>query len=189
MEFEEDILNCIEVLTGGGIILYPTDTIWGIGCDATNANAVNKIFELKQRSAAKSLIVLLADLRDLNRYTIQSDPRIAEYLANTKVPTTVIYEGALGLADNLVAEDGTIAIRIVRDNFCRHLLKRFRKPLVSTSANKSGAESPGNFSEISDEIIRGVDYTVKYRQLDYTTATASVIVRFGKNGEPVILRS
>ena len=100
------------------------------------------------------MIVLLADLRDVNRYTSQPDPHIAEYLEKTNVPTTVIYEGALGLADNLVGEDGTIAIRIVRDDFCRHLLKRFRKPLVSTSANRSGAESPGNFSEISDEIIR-----------------------------------
>ncbi len=189
MEFEQDILNCLEVLGRGGIILYPTDTIWGIGCDATNPDAVNKIFELKQRSLAKSMIVLLPDLRDVNRYTSQADPHISEYLEKTKVPTTIIYEGALGLADNLISEEGTIAIRIVKDDFCRHLLKRFRKPLVSTSANKAGAVSPRNFSEISDDIIRRVDYAVKYRQNDHTMGTASVIVRFDKQGKPVILRS
>lgn len=189
MEFEQDILHCLEVLGRGGIILYPTDTIWGIGCDATNPGAVNKIFELKQRNTAKSMIVLLADPREVNRYTSHADPHIASYLEKTSVPTTVIYEGALGLADNLVGEDGTIAIRIVREDFCRHLIKRFRKPLVSTSANRSGYESPKNFAEISDEIVRHVDYTVKYRQQDNTVARASVLLRFDKNGKPDILRS
>jgi L-threonylcarbamoyladenylate synthase len=189
LEFEQDILRCLEVLGRGGIILYPTDTIWGIGCDATNPDAVNKIFELKQRNTAKSMIVLVGDPRDINRYTSHADPHITAYLEKTSIPTTVIYEGALGLADNLVGEDGTIAIRIVQEDFCRHLLKRFRKPLVSTSANKSGNESPKNFGEISDEIIRYVDYTVKYRQKDKTMARASVLMRFDKNGKPVILRS
>ena len=189
MEFEQDILNCLEVLNSGGIILYPTDTIWGIGCDATNPAAVNKIYQLKQRNAAKSMIVLLADQRDVNRYISHSDPQIANYLEKTTAPTTVIYEGAIGFAENLVSEDGTIAIRIVKEDFCRHLIKRFRKPLVSTSANRSGSESPKNFSGISPEIIKGVDYTVKYRQQDNRPANPSVIVRFEKNGNPVILRS
>ena len=189
MEFEQDILHCLEVLGRGGIILYPTDTIWGIGCDAKNPNAVNKILELKQRDIAKSMIVLVGDPRDVNRYTSHADPHIAAYLEKTSAPTTVIYEGALGLADNLVGKDGTIAIRIVRENFCRHLLKRFRKPLVSTSANRSGYESPKNFAEISDEIIRSVDYTVKYRQEDKSMTRASILMRFDKNGKPVILRS
>ncbi|HEY4965770.1 MAG TPA: L-threonylcarbamoyladenylate synthase [Puia sp.] len=189
MEFEQDILNCLEVLRRGGIILYPTDTIWGIGCDATNPSAVNRIFELKQRSTAKSMIVLVADQRDVNRFTSHADPHIAAYLEKTKVPTTVIYEGALGLAENLVGEDGTIAIRIVRDDFCRHLVKRLRKPLVSTSANRSGNEPPKNFSEVSDEIILKVDYTVRYRQTDNNMARASAIIRFDKKGKPVILRS
>jgi L-threonylcarbamoyladenylate synthase len=188
LEFEQDILNCLEVLNSGGIILYPTDTIWGIGCDATNSGAVNKIFELKQRSTAKSMIVLLADQRDVNRYTSHADPLIAGYLEKTVVPTTVIYEGAIGFADNLINEDGTIAIRIVKENFCRHLIKRFRKPIVSTSANISGSASPKNFSEVSAEIISRVDYTVKYRQQDNRPATPSVIVRFEKSGKPVILR-
>jgi L-threonylcarbamoyladenylate synthase len=188
LEFEKDILSCLEVLHKGGIILYPTDSIWGIGGDATNADAVRKIFELKKRPTGKSMIVLVADPRDINRYVSRPQPYIAEYLEKTSRPTTVIYEGALGLADNLVSEDGSIGIRIVREDFCRHLIKRFRKPLVSTSANISGHNPPENFAEISDEIKRGVDYIVKFRQLDNQPATASVIVRFDRSGEPVILR-
>ena len=189
MEFEQDILCCLEVLHKGGIILYPTDTIWGIGCDATNPQAVDKIIGLKQRPPSKSMIVLVADVRDINRYTSRAEPYIAQYLEKTKVPTTVIYEGALGLAENLLGDDGTVAIRIVQEDFCRHLIKRFRKPLVSTSANKSGHEPPKNFNGISKEIVAGVDYTVKYRQHDQTEAKASVLLRFNKVGDPVILRS
>jgi L-threonylcarbamoyladenylate synthase len=135
------------------------------------------------------MIVLVADPRDANHYTSQAHPFIKEYLENTIVPTTVIYEGAVGLADNLVSEDGSIAIRIVREDFCRHLIKRFRRPLVSTSANKSGLEAPKNFSQVSDEIIRGVDFVVNYRREDKTMATASKLIRFDKNGNPIILRS
>ena len=189
MEFEQDILRCLEVLHRGGLILYPTDTIWGIGCDATNPNAVDKIVSLKQRPADKSMIILVADPRDINRYSSRAEPYIAEYLKNTKIPTTVIYEGALGLAVNLLGDEGSVAIRIVHEDFCRHLIKRFRKPLVSTSANKSGQEPPKNFAGIAEEIKSGVDYTVKYRQHDETEAKASVLLRFNNNGEPVILRS
>jgi L-threonylcarbamoyladenylate synthase len=188
LEFEQDILHCLEVLGRGGIILYPTDTIWGIGCDATNPDAVNRIFRLKHRDATKSMIVLVADHRDVNRYTSQVHPFITEYLEKAIVPTTVIYEGAVGLAENLIAEDGTIAIRIVREDFCRHLIKRFRKPLVSTSANRSGIESPKNFAEISDEIIGGVDYAVKYRRKDDTMTRPSTLIRFDKNGKLILLR-
>lgn len=189
MEFEQDILHCLEVLSRGGIILYPTDTIWGIGCDATNASAVSKIFKLKLRNTSKSMIVLVADRRDVNFYTSQMHPFITEYLDKTIVPTTVIYEGAVGLANNLINEDGTIAIRIVREDFCRHLIKRFRRPLVSTSANRSGMDAPKNYAEISDEIIRGVDYAVNYRRQDITMTSASTLIRFDKNGKPNILRS
>ncbi|HET7001437.1 MAG TPA: L-threonylcarbamoyladenylate synthase [Puia sp.] len=189
LEFEEDIIQCLETLHRGGIILYPTDTIWGIGCDATNPDAVEKIFDLKRRTPAKSMIVLLADPRDINRYTSRPQPYIAEYLEKATKPTTVIYEAALGLAENLVSEDGSIAMRIVKEDFCRHLIKRFRKPLVSTSANVSGEASPENFAGIADEIKQGVDYIVKYRQQDDRTFGASSIVRFNKSGEPVILRS
>ena len=189
LEFEEDILCCLEILRGGGIILYPTDTIWGIGCDATRSDAVKKIFDLKQRPSARSMIVLLADIKDINHYTSHPEPYITEWLGKTVRPTTVIYEGALGLAENLVSEDGSIAIRVVREDFCRHLIKRFRKPLVSTSANISGQEPPANFKGISAEIIQGVDYVVKFRQQDQTNGRASALVRFNKNGEPVVLRN
>jgi len=189
LEFEEDLLHCLAALRKGEIILYPTDTIWGIGCDATNADAVNKIFELKHRPPTKSMIVLIADQRDINRYTIGTDPHILEYLERSVRPTTVIYEGAIGLAENLVAEDGSIAIRIVQEDFCRHLIKRFKKPIVSTSANISGQEAPKTFSGISDEIKNGVDYMVKYRQQDVQAAGASTLIRFNKLGEPMILRS
>ena len=189
MEFEKDILSCLEILNRGGIILYPTDSIWGIGCDATNPDAVEKIFELKRRPAAKSMIVLIADPRDINRYVSRPEPYIATYLEKTSRPTTVIYEGALGFAENLVGKDGTIAIRIVKEIFCRHLIKRFRKPLVSSSANISGEDTPQNFAEISGEIKNGVDYIVKYRQQDEQPANASALVRFNHSGEPIVLRS
>jgi L-threonylcarbamoyladenylate synthase len=189
LEFEDDILHCLEILRQGGIILYPTDTIWGIGCDATNAEAVKKIFLLKKRPETRSMIVLLADPRDINRYVSRPQPYIAQYLEKTTRPTTVIYEGALSLAENLISEDGSVAIRIVREDFCRHLIKRFKRPLVSTSANISGQESPLNYAGIANEIIQGVDYVVKYRQREDVPAKASTLIRFTQSGEPVVLRS
>jgi L-threonylcarbamoyladenylate synthase len=189
LEFEKDILQCLETMRSGGIILYPTDTIWGIGCDATDPEAVKKIFELKKRAVAKSMIVLVADPRDINRYSSRPEPYIQEYLAKTTEPTTVIYEGALGIADNLIAEDGSVAIRIVREDFCRHLIKRLQKPLVSTSANISGQHPARYFSDISPEIINGVNYVVKYRQQDHHPVKASALIRFTKLGEAIILRS
>jgi L-threonylcarbamoyladenylate synthase len=189
LEFEKDVLSCLEILKNGGIILYPTDSIWGIGADATNPGAVKKIFELKKRADGKSMIVLLADPRDINRYVSRPHPYITEYLEKVDRPTTVIYDGAIGLAENLMSEDGTIAIRIVKENFCRHLIKRFRKPLVSTSANVSGFPSPENFADISEKIISGVDYVVKFRQQENLRAKPSVLVRFTDEGKPVILRS
>jgi L-threonylcarbamoyladenylate synthase len=189
LEFDNDIIQSLETLRRGGLILYPTDTIWGIGCDATNPEAVKKIFLLKQRSESKSMIVLLADQKDINRYTSHPEPFITEYLKKTAKPTTIIYEGALGLAENLMSEDGSIAIRIVREEFCRHLIKRFRKPIVSTSANISGHDTPQNFAGISERIKQGVDYIVKYRQNDNQMAKASSMIRFGKSGIPIIIRS
>jgi L-threonylcarbamoyladenylate synthase len=189
LEFDNDIIQSLKTLRQGGLILYPTDTIWGIGCDATNPEAVQKIFHLKQRSESKSMIVLLADQKDINRYTSHAEPFISEYLKKTTKPTTIIYEGALGLAENLINEDGSIAIRIVREDFCRHLIKRFRKPIVSTSANISGHDTPQNFEEISERIKQGVDYIVKYRQNDNQMAKASLMIRFSKSGIPTIIRS
>jgi L-threonylcarbamoyladenylate synthase len=189
LEFDIDIIQSLETLRQGGLILYPTDTIWGIGCDATNPEAVQKIFLLKQRSESKSMIVLLADQKEINRYTSHPEPFITEYLKKTTKPTTIIYEDALGLAENLISEDGSIAIRIVREDFCRHLIKRFRKPIVSTSANISGHDTPQNFAGISERIKQGVDYIVKYRQNDNQMAKASSMIRFSKSGIPTIIRS
>ncbi|RZS74343.1 L-threonylcarbamoyladenylate synthase [Pseudobacter ginsenosidimutans] len=187
MEFNHDVEKSLEVLDQGGLILYPTDTVWGIGCDATNAEAVKKIYELKQRAASKSMIVLLADERDILQYVAGIDLAVFDYLDNASKPTTVIYNGAIGLADNLVNEDGSIAIRIVKEDFCRHLIKRFRKPVVSTSANLSGEPTPRNFAEIPEHIQKAVDYVVEYRQNDHSIAAPSAVVRW-ENGEVNVIR-
>ncbi|MCC7523616.1 MAG: threonylcarbamoyl-AMP synthase [Chitinophagaceae bacterium] len=186
--FEQDVSECFKVLTKGGLILYPTDTIWGIGCDPTNASSVQRIFDLKKRSDKKSMIILVADEREILRYVANADLRIFDYLNQTNRPTTVIYEGAIGLAENLVNEDGTIAIRICKDTFCRHLIKRFQKPIVSTSANISGQSFSGNFSAIADEIKNGVDYIVKYRQDDAVPAAPSSIIKWKNDGQVQVLR-
>lgn len=186
-DFDQDIEQCLKVLQEGGIILYPTDTVWGIGCDATNEKAVAKIYALKKRPDEKSMIVLVAGERDVLHYVASPDLQVFDYLEQTAKPTTVIYEGAIGLADNLVAPDGSIAIRICRDEFCRHLLKRFRKPIVSTSANLSGALAPQLFSGITDEIKNGVDYIVQYRQQDTAPASPSSLVKW-ENGKVTVIR-
>jgi L-threonylcarbamoyladenylate synthase len=188
MDFTPDVENCLNTLRNGGLILYPTDTIWGIGCDATDAAAVKKIYGLKKRPESKSLIVLLADEKDLLRYVTQPDLQVLDYLRTTTKPTTVIYKDPVGLADNLVSTDGTIAIRLVKDEFCRHLVKRLRKPIVSTSANISGEAAPAFFSEISDEVKHGVDYIVQYRRDDGSPKQASSVIKW-ENGKITVLRS
>lgn len=187
MDFNTDVENSLAALQAGGIILYPTDTIWGIGCDATNAAAVRKIYELKKRPAEKSMIVLLADERDLLQYVANPDLAIFDYLDTVTKPTTVIYENAIGLADNLVNQDGSIAIRIVQETFCRHLIKRFRKPIVSTSANFSNEPAPRTFAEIVETIKQQVDYVVQYRQNDATIAAPSAVVRW-ERGQVTVIR-
>lgn len=187
MNFENDILECLEVLKNGGTILYPTDTIWGIGCDATNAEAVEKIFALKQRPAQKSFVALVADEREILKYVASPDLAVFDYLDRTQKPTTVIYEHALGLAENVLADDGSVAIRICKDEFCKHLIKRFRKPIVSTSANISGRPSPALFKEIDPAIIEGVDYVVKHRQDEDSKAAPSSIIKW-ENGKVGVIR-
>ena len=187
MEFEKDIGQCLQVLKNGGLILYPTDTVWGIGCDATNEKAVGKIYALKKRTDEKAMIVLVADERDVLQYTAAPDLAVFEYLQQTKKPTTVIYEGAIGLAANLVAKDGSIAIRICEDPFCKQLIKRFRKPIVSTSANISGGTVAGSFSDILTEIKKGADYIVRYRQDDTTLQSPSSIIKW-MNGKLEVIR-
>lgn len=188
MDFQEDLEKSLAVLGAGGIIVYPTDTIWGIGCDATNAPAVNRIYRLKQREESKSMIVLMADEKDVMQYTAGVDLSHFDYLRSVTKPTTVIYEGAIGLASNLVAPDGSVGIRIIKEPFCRHLVKRFRRPIVSTSANISGKPSPACFSEIAPEILSAVDYVVRYRQEDHAKHEPSSVVRWGKGGTIEVIR-
>jgi len=187
VDFEKDIEQCLKVLKDGGLILYPTDTVWGIGCDATNADAVEKVYALKKRPDEKAMIVLVADEREVLKYVASPDLQVFDYLQEAKKPTTVIYEGAIGLADNLVAKDGSIAIRICNEDFCRHLIKRFRKPIVSTSANISGEPTAKLFADISDEIKQGTDYIVNYRQDDRTNAVPSSVIKWN-NGVAEVLR-
>ena len=189
MDFNDDIERCLKVLNEGGLILYPTDTIWGIGCDATNVQAVQKLFALKQRPEKKSMIILLSDQRDILKYISQPDPHIADYLNSVTKPTTVIYEGAIGLAENLVNEDGSIAIRLVKEPFCKHLIKRFRKPVVSTSANISGQASPRFFDEVTEDIKKNVDYVVLYRQDEQELHEPSAVVKWNRDGTVMVIRS
>jgi len=188
-DFQQDIDRSLAVLQKSGLILYPTDTIWGIGCDATDSAAVSKVFALKQRAETKSLIILMADERDILKYTSQPDLRIFDYLHTVTKPTTVIYEGAVGLADNLIGADGTVAIRLVDDPFCRHLIKRLRKPLVSTSANISGEPAPAHFAAVDMRVKEGVDYIVHHRQDDVTAREPSAIVRWNRDGSVTVIRS
>ncbi|TAL49594.1 MAG: threonylcarbamoyl-AMP synthase [Chitinophagaceae bacterium] len=189
MDFENDIVNCLEVLKRGGMILYPTDTIWGIGCDATNEQAVEKIYRLKKRSDEKVMIVLVADEKEILKHAAGPDLAVFDYLQKTKKPTTVVYQGALGFADNLVSKDGSIAIRICGEPFCRQLIKRFRKPIVSTSANIAGKPAPKIFKKISDEIKNAVDYVVQYRQNDEQIAEPSSIIKWNSDGSVTVIRS
>jgi L-threonylcarbamoyladenylate synthase len=188
MQFETDITPCLRVLKEGGLILYPTDTVWGIGCDATNEAAVQDVFTLKQRDETKSLVILLADVRDLMQYIAHPPPDLANILQGFDRPTTVIYDGALGLARNAIHQDGSVAIRIVQDEFCRHLIKRLRKPLVSTSANLSGQPTPATFAAIDPAIKEGVNYVVQYRQDDTTVKPPSRIIRLHDNGSLDVIR-
>jgi L-threonylcarbamoyladenylate synthase len=188
-DFQQDIDPSLATLQAGGLILYPTDTIWGIGCDATDAAAVEKVYALKQRAETKSLIILMADKKDILKYTSQPDLRIFDFLDTVKKPTTVIYEGAMGLASNCIGADGTVAIRLVDDPFCRHLIKRLRKPIVSTSANISGKPAPANFQDIDEKIKAGVDYIVHHRQDDTTEHAPSAIVRWNRDATITIIRS
>ena len=187
MSFEKDIEKCLETLKSGGLILYPTDTVWGIGCDATNEKAVEKIYKLKKRSDEKAMIVLVADEKDIMQHVAAPDLSLFDYLDKATKPTTVVYEGALGFADNLVAKDGSIAIRICKEEFCRRLIKRFRNPIVSTSANISGMPAPNFFKEISEEIKKGVDHIVRYKQEDETSTQPSSLIKWN-NGNVTILR-
>jgi L-threonylcarbamoyladenylate synthase len=185
---ETEIKNALEVLRKGGVILYPTDTIWGIGCDATNPEAVKKIYEIKEREDNKSLLVLVDEASRILSY-ISAMPEIAwDLIELTVEPLTIIYPGARNLAKNLIPEDNSIGIRVSGEIFTKKLIQRLKKPIVSTSANVSGKKSPANFSQI-DEIIKSkVDYIVNYRQDDLTEFKPSSIIQLGVKGEVKIIR-
>jgi L-threonylcarbamoyladenylate synthase len=187
--FLYDVENCLRVLKSGGTILYPTDTIWGIGCDATNSQAVEKIFQIKKRTETKSLVVLVADEKSILNYIAAPDLAVFDFINKQERPTTIVFENAIGLAENIIAQDGSAAIRIVKDEFCKHLIRRFRKPVVSTSANISGKPAPVSFTSIDDEIRNNVDYIVKWRRDDKTAAAPSQIIKWNKDGTVTVLRS
>jgi L-threonylcarbamoyladenylate synthase len=188
MQFANDIKECINVLQKGGLILYPTDTIWGIGCDATNEKAVAKIYQLKKRADEKSMIILLATQKDLPQYITHTPKDIFAYINKVTKPTTIIYDGAIHLATNIINKDGSIAIRIVNDEFCKQLITNFKKPIVSTSANISSFPSPQNFNGIDSAIKNGVDYIVQHRQNDVTPTTPSTIIKYNTDGAIQIIR-
>ena len=184
----DDIGVAVQLLRKGGVILYPTDTIWGIGCDATNPAAVERIYKIKQRNDTKSMLVLMENAASLDRY-VQLIPEIAWTLIElADKPLTIIYPGAKNLAKNLISEDNSIGIRIVQDEFCRVLIQQFRKPIVSTSANISGESWPENFDSINPAILKQVDYIVKWRQEDQTKRKPSAIIKLGLKGEIEVVR-
>jgi len=184
----QEVEKALEVLRQGGVILYPTDTIWGIGCDATNVEAVDKVYKLKGRDAGKSMIILLDTENKLPSY-VADVPEIAydliEYAEN---PLTIIYSGAKNLAPNVVGADGSIAIRVTSDEFCKQLIQRFKKPIISTSANLSNEPSPANFSEIADDIVEGVDLVVDWKQDDMTVKKPSTIMKLEPDGRFAFIR-
>lgn len=185
---EEDLKEALRVLKDGGIILYPTDTVWGIGCDARNSAAVEKIFRLKEREDSKSMLVLVGSEGMLQR-TVKKVPDIAWQLIDVAVnPMTIIYDFPVGVAANLLAEDGSLGIRITSEKFSRTLCERLRGPIVSTSANKSGKPAPLTFSEISSEIKNGVDYVVRYRQKDRASSKPSNIIKITKENIVKVIR-
>lgn len=188
MEIREEINKACEVLNKGGVILYPTDTIWGLGCDATNAEAVKRVYEIKHRSDSKAMLVLVDSAVKVDFY-VKDVPEVAwDLIELTTKPLTIIYDGARNLAPNLLAEDGSVGIRVTHEEFSKQLCFRFRKAIVSTSANVSGEKAPANFSEISEEIKSQVDYIVDYRQDDLSRPKPSGIIKLGRQGEVKIIR-
>lgn len=186
-DYYNDVYHCLRVLKAGGIILYPTDTIWGLGCDATNEQAVDKIFALKSRADNKALIIFLKNASQISDYVVNPSPQLMEFQQKQSRPTTAIYNDVKELPQNLVGSSNSIAIRIPHNPFCKELLNQFNKPIVSTSANISGQPSPLHFHWISDKIKNGVDYIVKHRQDDLSESLPSMIVAL-ENDEVKIIR-
>ena len=184
---KNEILNSLKVLQKRDVLLYPTDTVGGIGCDATYEEVVARIFKIKQRSESKSLIILVDSIEMLQQYIPSISKEILELLSSTKNPTTIIYNNPVGLANNVVADDNTVAVRIVQNEFCQKLIRQFGKPIVSTSANISGVETPKSFKEIDTVILESVDYIVNLHRED-VNEKSSAILKVAENGEIIVLR-
>lgn len=192
MTREEDIRRAVETMRKGGVILYPTDTVWGIGCDATNKEAVAKVYQIKQRDDSKALICLVDNDARLQRY-VRNVPEVAWQLIDSlkegdAKPTTLILDGAVNLADNLISEDGSIGIRITNEPFSKELCYRFQKAIVSTSANISGEPAAQNYSDIDPRILEAVDYVCWSRRQEHKPHTPSSIIKLKENGEVTIIR-
>ncbi|MCD8288038.1 MAG: threonylcarbamoyl-AMP synthase [Porphyromonadaceae bacterium] len=185
---DNDIKKACEIMTQGGVILYPTDTIWGIGCDATNPKAVKRIYEIKHRIDSKAMIVLVDSMAKVDFYVREIPDTAWNLIEVADKPLTIIYPNGRNLAENVLAEDGSIGIRITQENFSKRLCQQFRKAIVSTSANISGQPAPTHFKEISEEIKSAVDYIVTYRQDDTSCAAPSSVIWLGKDGSLKILR-
>lgn len=185
---EEEIKNAIEVLRKGGVILYPTDTVWGIGCDARNKDAVAKVFKIKERAEYKSMVILVCNETMINRHVKEVPEVTWELLESAEEPLTIIYPDGRMLAEKLIAADGSIGIRLVKDDFCNTLIHKFGKPLVSTSANISGEATPTSFSDIKLDILNKVDYIVNFRQEEINNIKPSSIIKVALNGEIKIIR-
>lgn len=184
----DEAKRAIEVMRKGGVILYPTDTVWGIGCDASNEEAVKRVYEIKRRVDNKAMLLLVDSADRIVRY-VSKIPAVAwDLIELTTKPLTIIYDGARNLAPNLIAEDGSVGIRVTNEMFSKELCYRFQKAVVSTSANISGEDTPNNFSEISPEIINAVDYVVGYKQLEKGKAKSSSIIKLTENGTVTIIR-
>ncbi|WP_109298782.1 L-threonylcarbamoyladenylate synthase [Aquimarina sp. AU474] len=186
-DYREEIEKTISILKRGGIILYPTDTVWGIGCDATNAEAIDKVFALKKRAENKSMISLVSDFKMLQQY-VEEVPEVAyDILKYASKPTTIIYDRPLRVAENLITDENTLAIRVARDPFCGKLIRKFKRPIVSTSANISSMPTPKNFEEISEVILEGVDYVVNL-PLQKKGVKPSSIIKIGNDSTVKIIR-
>lgn len=185
---DQEIQNTLKVLDRGGIILYPTDTVWGIGCDATNYQAIKRIYTLKNRIESKSMICLMSDFDMLNRYVETVPKEVFDILKKNDKPTTIIYNNPMGISENLIPKDNSLAIRIIQHKFCNNLIKIFNKPIVSTSANITNNQTPKSFKEIHKDILKGVDYIVNL-QSDRETNIPSKIIKLKNDGSYVVIRA
>ena len=182
-----EIENALAVLKRGGLILYPTDTVWGIGCDVTNHEAIERIYKLKKRAESKSMICLVNDFKMLNQF-VEDVPEVAyDILKYAVKPTTIIYDDPIRVSENIIADDNSLAIRVVQDDFCKQLIRKFRRPIVSTSANVSGKKTPMSFNEISKDIIEGVDYVVNYDR-SKKSGKPSAIIKLKNDGSVKVIR-